>query len=377
LGCKILAELDGFYSGIIYQSGTHTLNLLRDHIGKKPLFYGKSKGNIFVVSELKALQTVEWFEQVPLGLSQLDLDTGELVHLVEHKFSTDKRLELSTALELAVVKRLPNQPFGIFLSGGLDSSIIAALANKHRKDIVYFALGNPNSPDVEKVKNVVEHLGLTQVRFISLPSEQAIPELIASVVFATESYNPSIISNGLATFLLARAAHNEGLKVVLTGDGADELFGGYYEDMNEQAWLTTRLKLINDMRFTELRRLDSCTMANSIEARCPFLDRVLRDISEGLQHQNFYQGGQNKVALRDNFKHLLPVNIANRKKKSFDVGSGIRRSVVNYLTQNGKKEVETLEAIWLSLFDLDKDNSYFYSYPIFDAAIAKRGEVHR
>ena len=111
--------------------------------------------------------------------------------------------------------------------------------------------------------------------------------------------------------MLARAARNKGLKVLLTGDGADELFGGYYEYMNEQAWPATRLKLISDMRFTELRRIDSCTMANNTEARCPFLDRVLRDISESLWHQDFYQGDKKKVALRDNHLMLASVYVKN------------------------------------------------------------------
>ncbi|WDP92401.1 MAG: hypothetical protein HUN04_22830 [Desulfobacter sp.] len=377
LGRHVLNELDGFYSGVIYQLGTDTLYLLRDHIGKKPLFYGQANNNLFVVSELKALQNIEWFEQVPLGLSQLELTTGKLTQIANHQPPASTSLSLTTAMEQAVVKRIPKQQFGVFLSGGLDSSIIAALAQQHRQDITYLVLGNPGSTDLAKVNILVTYLGLKLVHYTPLPTEQQLGELIRKIVYTTESYNPSIISNGLATYLLAKAARNKGLKVVLTGEGADELFAGYHDQLPEKEWQTTRTKLIADMRFTELRRLDKCCMAHSIEARSPYLDRVVKSIADGLEHKQFYLPGHNKVALRETFGHLLPAEISNRKKTSFDVGSGIRKLVVNYLTRNGNTEIVELKKIWQQIFTYDADNPYFYSYPTFDTAIAKRGETHR
>jgi asparagine synthase (glutamine-hydrolysing) len=280
-------------------------------------------------------------------------------------------------MEQAVIKRLPKQPFGVFLSGGLDSSIIAAITCQHRQDVTYFTLGDSDSIDVAMVEMLVKHLGLKQVIYIPLPSEQKLPALIDKVLYATESYNPSIISNGLATYLLAQAAYMKGLKVVLTGEGADELFAGYHEQLSEQEWQITRTKLITDMHFTELRRLDKCSMAHSIEARCPFLDRTVKRVADNLEHRQFYIPGHNKIALRDAFRHLLPDEIANRKKTSFDVGSGIRKLVVDYLTRNGNTEIAELKEIWQGTFTYDVDDPYFFSYPTFDSAIAKRGASHR
>jgi len=377
LGNQVLAELDGFYSGVIYQPSKNALYLLRDHIGKKPLFYGRANGNLFVVSELKALDEIEWFEQVPLGISQLELTTGKLTQLAEHQPLVNEMVSLAVAMEQAVIKRIPKQRFGVFLSGGLDSSIIAALANQHRQDITYFTLGDPGSSDVAMVNRLVKYLRLSQVRYIPLPTEQELPALIGKVLYATESYNPSIISNGLATYLLADAAQKEGLKVVLTGEGADELFAGYHEQLSEQKWQTIRTNLITDMRFTELRRLDKCSMAHSIEARCPYLDRAVKGIADTLEHKKFYWSGHNKVALRETFGYLLPTEIAKRKKTSFDVGSGIRKLVVNYLTRNGNTEIAELKKIWQQTFEHDAESTYFFGYPTFDAAIAKRGESHR
>lgn len=374
---QVLGELDGFYSGLIYQPRTCTLYLMRDHMGKKPLFYGRADNNLFVVSELKALKNIEWFEQVPLGISQLELTTGQLTQVIEHQTPVYTTSSLALAMEQAVIKRLPKQPFGVFLSGGLDSSIITVLVNQHRQDITYFVLGDPDSSDVVMVNKLINHLGLRQVQYIPLPEEYELPALIAKVIYATESYNPSMISNGLATYLLAEAAKREGLKVVLTGEGADELFAGYHEKLSKKEWQSTRKNLITDMRFTELRRLDKCSMAHSIEARCPFLDRVVRHIADTLEHKDFYSHGSNKVALRDTFGPLLPAEIANRKKTSFDVGSGMRKLVVNYLTRNGNTEMTELKKIWQQIFTYDVENAYFFSYPMFDEAIAKRGVTHR
>jgi asparagine synthase (glutamine-hydrolysing) len=280
-------------------------------------------------------------------------------------------------MEQAVIKRLPKQKFGVFLSGGLDSSIIAVLANQHRQDIIYFTLGSPNSPDIVMVNILIKHLGLKQVQYIPLPTEDELPKLIVEVLQITESYNPSIISNGLATYLLAQAAQKEGIKVVLTGEGADELFAGYHELLSEEEWQAVRTNLITDMCFTELRRLDTCTMAYGIEARCPYLDRAVKCIADNLEYKDLYSQGQNKMALRDAFGHLLPVEITNRKKVSFDVGSGIRKLVVSHLTFNGNTEITELKDIWRQKFSNDVNNPYFFSYPTFDTAIAKRGDVHR
>ncbi|MCK8045322.1 asparagine synthase-related protein [Shewanella sp. 1CM18E] len=377
LGSQILAELDGFYSGIIYESDTNSLYLLRDHMGKKPLFYGRADDNLFVVSELKALKQIEWFEQVPIGISKLDLATGVLLQIAEHSVPAGRPVSLQLAMEEAVVKRLPTKPFGIFLSGGLDSSIIATIASKYRKDITYFVLGEPENADVLMVNILAQHLGLENVKYIPLPLEQELPALIAKVLFAAESYNPSIISNGLATYILAEAAKRQGIKVVLTGEGADELFGGYHEGLSELDWQSTREKLIADMCFTELRRLDKCSMAHGVEARCPFLDRSVKCIADNLEYQQFYLPESNKVALREAFRHLLPAEIANRKKTSFDVGSGVRKLVVSYLTRNGNMEIFELRGLWQQAFTYDVNNPYFSSYPTFDAVIATRGVAHR
>jgi len=377
-GPRIIDELDGFYSGVVLRPATREVFSLRDHMGKKPLFVGRSQGELFITSELKALDTIDWFELLPRGVSKVDIETGRVTQLAEHH-PTRQEHDLVRLLDLAVRKRMPRseQPMGVFLSGGLDSSLVAAFVSRIRGNATYFTLGDADEPDRRAVETVVAALGLKDVRRISTPSSACIPELVRSAVHTTESYNPSIVSNGLATSLLAEAAHRAGIKVVLSGEGADELFGGYHSFCEEDPWREVRSDLIGDMHFTELRRLDLSCMAHSVEARCPFLDRAVRGFSDRLSFEELYDGEENKVTLRRSFEGVLPPAILHRRKTSFDVGSGIRRKVVGYLRRNGRSERDELLSLWRQSFTHDASQPYFHAYPVFDAAIDRRGVSHR
>jgi asparagine synthase (glutamine-hydrolysing) len=178
--------------------------------------------------------------------------------------------------------------------------------------------------------------------------------------------------------LLSKSVNEAGIKVVLGGEGADELFGGYYKYSNPDSnWNSIRKQLINNMPITELRRLDLSSMAHSVEVRCPFLDRHLRNFSDNLVFDDLYRGDVNKAILRESFEGFLPNSVLQRQKTSLDVGSGIRSLVVKYLTSNGQTERQSLKEIWNELFDMDASNLFFSSYPVFDSAIDKRGRVHR
>ncbi len=379
LGSEVLNALDGFYSGLAIDRETGEAWCLRDHMGKKPLFIGRSQGHIFITSELKAFDQIETFAWVPRGLSQIDLNTAQVKFVAEHTPLTSHG-ELVMLFERAVEKRLPapDQPVGVFLSGGLDSSLVAAVVARHRPDAIYFTLGTSDAADRHAVSAVVSALGLIDVRCVPVPASSEIPDLVREVVYATESYNPSIISNGLGTYLLARAAHEAGIKVVLGGEGADELFGGYHRFTHaDEPWREVRSRLIDDMQTTELRRLDLSAMAHSVEVRCPFLDRALRDYSDALDFSDMYNAETNKVLLRRTFHALLPPEVLERPKTSLDVGSGVRGAVVQHLRRHGLSEREELRQIWRSLFSFQDTDPYFSAYPVFDKAIDHRGESHR
>lgn len=375
---KIIEELDGFYSAVLINPTRTQAICLRDAMGKKPLFTGVSNGMVFISSELKAMDSIEHFDMLPKGVSLVDLSTAEIktIHKPAPQIS---HLNLVEALTQSVKKRLPtaSQRVAIFLSGGLDSSIIASIASKMRTDIVYFTLGESKSGDYIAAQTVAKHLDLKNLITVELPSEDELPDLIKQVVYMTESFNPSIISNGLATYLLAREAKNQGIKIVLTGEGADELFGGYHYFSESDPWSQTRENLIRDMTSTELRRLDLACMANNIEPRCPFLDPIVKSLSDQMSYSDLYAKNTNKVVLRKAFKGALPEEILHARKTSLDVGSGVRASIRQYLTRNGSSEREELKAIWGQHFDFDSTQSYFHEYPVFDEAIDRRGDAHR
>jgi len=371
-------QLDGFYSAVVIGPRAREAVCLRDHMGKKPLFVGRSSGELFIASELKIVDKCEWFQMLPRGASTVDLVTGAVSQIATHSMGSSDR-DLNWLLTESVRKRLPQaaQPVGVFLSGGLDSSIIASVVSRMRNDAAYFTLGDQGGSDRQAVTVVASALGIRRVHTVPLPTPSEIPELIRSVVYATESFNPSVVSNGLATFLLARAAHDVGIKVVLTGEGADELFGGYHVFNKCDPWSDIRQRLIEEMQTTELRRLDMCCMAHSVEPRCPFLDRSVRAYSDGLVFGETYDGDENKVTLRRSFDGILPPETLHRRKTSLDVGSGIRGMVVRFLRRNGKSEREELKAVWTDLFKNYPEDPFFHEYPIFDAAIDRRMEVHR
>lgn len=375
IGVGIINILDGFYSGIIYNNETKQLFTIRDYIGKKPLFYGNSTKIEFIGSELKSFDKIQSFKFIPKGFSEVV--NQNIISVKKHSFPVIEKSELKKLIIKSTIKRIPqnNEKFGVFLSGGLDSSIIASIISKHSKNAIYYTLGNKRNEDITFVKRLVKYLKIeSQIKYIPLPKKEEIGKLIEQVVYHTESYNPSIVSNGLATYLLSKSAKNDELKVVLSGEGADELFCGYKisKDIIE-----TREKskvLIKNLHFTELRRLDLASMANIIEIRCPFLDKEVYSISKDLSLKDL----KDKQILRNIFNSDLPKEIIQRTKTSFDVGSGIRKLVVEYLTKENKTERETLKLIWSNFFDKNiSDNEFYYKYPVFDKSITKRSINHK
>ncbi|AMC11916.1 hypothetical protein Lupro_11850 [Lutibacter profundi] len=374
IGAKIIDVLDGFYSGIIYNNKTKQLFTIRDYIGKKPLFYGNTTKIKFVCSELKSFDRIQSFEFVPKGFSEIVNST--IVSVKKHSFPVIEKSVLKRSIIESTIKRIPlnSEKVGVFLSGGLDSSILASIISKHTANAIYYTLGNKENEDINFVKQLVKYLKIeSQIKHIPLPKKEEIGKLIEQVVYHTESYNPSIVSNGLATYLLSKLAKNDELKVVISGEGADELFCGYKISKNITETREKSDVLIENLHYTELRRLDLSSMANTIEIRCPFLDKEVYSISKDLPLQDL----KDKQILRSIFNADLPKEIIERTKTSFDVGSGIRKLVVEYLTKDNKTERETLKEIWNKYFNENRSNGYYYEYPVFEKSITKRSISHK
>lgn len=388
-----LQQLDGFFSGIIYDRKQNKLFTIRDRIGKKPLFLVKSGQDLVVTSELKSCSKIDAFQIIPSGLCEIDLQSRSVLQNNENSppSTPSKTASLREAMVFAVNKRIPALPptkYAVFLSGGLDSSIIASLVHRSTssKNARYYYFDNVNSDDTKYARKMLEYLQIpsNQIIAVAPPKDNEIGQLISDVVYHTESYNPSIISNGIGTFILSKYARRDDIKVALGGDGADEVFCGYFDHRPNEDWQTHRRKLLDDLHTTELRRIDGAAMAHSIEVRCPFLDRDVIHISDRLNYEDLYgsvsTGYQRKKILRGTFSDILPDEISQRPKVSFDRGTGIQEQVINYCKAKSLSEHEYLKQVWRKHFAPSlsswEDASYFHSYPAFDKFIGLRAKKY-
>jgi asparagine synthase (glutamine-hydrolysing) len=391
---NILPLLDGFYASIIYNKKNQELVLMRDYIGKKPLFFAYDTENQYICSELKILPKIEHFEIIPKGICKIV--SNSIIKIKKHSQNNLKKPSntyLYQIIEKAVFKRIvdiKDYKIGVFLSGGLDSAIVAFLASKlfPNSHIYFYSISDPIHPDYEYIKIMHKALKLSNntLTMIDIPQEKEFISIVKNVVYHTESYNPSIISNGIGTYLLSKQANKDGIKVVLTGDGADEMFMGYYNQQTlkkDTSWKTLHQSLINDLTTTELRRIDLAGMANSIEIRCPFLDINLHDVIYSFQYKDFFGDNKdtlNKNVLRKIFEHDLPQEIYSRPKVSFDVGSGLQKLLVDICKEQSISEEAYLKNIWNSFFEKNlsnfSNNQYFHSYPAFNDVIPLRGNKY-
>jgi len=385
--------LDGFFSGVIYDKKTKKLYILRDYIGKKPLFFAYDEENIYIVSELKSLPKIKYFEMLPKGISELKNKKIDLIKKYTPTPLVNGRKELKKSIYNAVKKRIigiEDMKIGVFLSGGLDSSILATLISKllSADKIQYYCMADTGHEDFKYINIMKKFLDISEknISYISLPNKNELLSILERVVYVTESMNPSIISNGMAAYLLSKKVHQDGIKVVITGDGADEFFLGYQNRTivkDTDDWKKLQQDFIDDLHLTELRRIDLACMANSVEVRCPFLDKQIYDIIRELKYSDFFgikSNSLNKNILREIFQDELPKKIINRKKVSFDVGSGLQKILIELCTKENTTERDYLKKIWDKLFNTTlsevSTNPYFWSYPQFDKVINNRGEKY-
>lgn len=391
VGIDLPGHLDGFLAGIIHDGQSGKLFAIRDSIGKKPLFLVRCGASFLMTSELKAALHVDDFRVVPPGLCEIDRASGTIIPRAPPLTCSPPMIspDLADLLRCSVDKRtacIDQDRFAVFLSGGLDSSIIAALVESgpHRSGARYFHFDDPESEDTLFARRMLAFLGVekSRIRPVRVPGSFELTDLVSQVIHATESYNPSIISNGVGTFVLARAARRDGLKVALGGDGADEVFCGYFDPPGfgpDSTWRDSRNRLLADLHRTELRRIDGAAMAHAVEVRCPFLDKNVRAFAEGLEYEDFYGRGPapvRKSVLRLAFSSMLPEEITRRPKQSFDRGTGLQKHLFELYGRSGKSEMDYLHSIWRQHFGQTlgsvEDEPYFHSYPAFDQFLADR-----
>ncbi len=376
MGTEMFSFLDAEFAIVLYDNNQSQLLAARDPIGIRPLFYGyhKTDGNILFASEAKALiGIVDKVEAFPPG-HYYKAGKFHLYHRIYNVTSyyphdlKEITYNIRTKLISGVMKRLDSDaPMGYLLSGGLDSSLVCSIAAQTlRKKIRTFAIGMDTDPiDLKYAKQVADYLDTdhTEVRI----SKQDVIDILPEVVYALESFDITTIRASIGMYLLSKYIHeNTDIKVLLTGEVSDELFGYKYTDFapTAQAFQEESLKRMKELYMYDVLRADRCLAANSLEARVPFadldfVDYVLR--IDPLYKMNTYNMG--KYLLRKSFEQeYLPESILYRDKAAFSDAVG--HSLVDTL----KEYADTI----YSDIEFEKKKINFVPIPITKEALLYR-----
>lgn len=367
-GADCVNFLDGMFAFVLYDQTRRTFLAARDPIGIKPLYYARDGQRWFFASEAKALLEAgcdpQQVRMLPPGFRLTEKGPEQYYFMASHKSVPDPRL-VHALLDHAVQKRMmADVEVGTFLSGGIDSSIISALAHRHKKDIKAFTVGMEGTPDVVAARKVAEHLGVDHhVRTFTV---EEMLSVLPEAIWHVESYNPSMVTGAVVTLMGARLAKDLGVKVVLCGEGSDEIFAGYkalrslpWTELQRASWT-----LLNNLHNTECKRLDRMSMAVSLEARVPFLDRDVVEYALNLpcDAKIVERDGKRieKHILREAFDGLVPDEVLWREKMPFDQGSGGRHIIEFVNGQISDEELAEAQRAWPDARLYSKEMLYYY-----------------
>lgn len=348
-GPHFVDELNGIFGFAIYDVEKDEYFIARDHMGIIPLYIGWDMyGTFYVASELKALEGVcTKIELFPPG-HYMTSKGGQLVQWYKRDW-TDYEVvkdnetniqKIREALEAAVHRQLMSDvPYGVLLSGGLDSSITSAIAKKFASKRIEsddtseawypqlhsFAVGLEGSPDLTAARKVANYLG-TIHHEIKFTIQEGL-DAIRDVIYNIETYDVTTIRASTPMYLMARVIKSMGIKMVLSGEGSDELFGGYlyfHKAPNAREFHEETVRKLSKLHMYDCLRANKSLAAWGIEGRVPFLDKEFMDIAMTINPQDKMINGERmeKWVLRKAFEDMLPESIAWRQKEQFSDGVG-------------------------------------------------------
>ena len=348
-GIHFLEDLNGIFAFALYDEEKDEYLIARDPIGVIPLYIGKdSEGHIYFGSELKALEGFcdEYEPFLP----------GHYYHSKEGKMKrwytrdwmdyekvakengTSPCRQIHDALEEAVHRQLMSDvPYGVLLSGGLDSSVISAIAKKYAAKRIEtdgasdawwpqlhsFAVGLKGAPDLVKAREVAEYIG-TVHHEINYTLQEGL-DAIRDVIYFIETYDVTTVRASTPMYLLARVIKSMGIKMVLSGEGADEIFGGYlyfHKAPDARAFHEETVRKLSKLHLYDCLRANKSLAAWGVEGRVPFLDKEFLDVAMRLAPEVKMAPGKviEKKVVREAFESLLPVSVAWRQKEQFSDG---------------------------------------------------------
>ena len=348
-GVNFLEQLNGIFAFALYDEQQEAFLVARDPIGVIPLYIGyDDDGKVYVASELKALEgQCQRYEPFPPGHYLYSKD-GEIRRYYKRDWFDYEQVkdnggtadDVHHALEEAVRRQLMSDvPYGVLLSGGLDSSVISAIAAKYAQRRVEtggreaawwprlhsFAVGLKGAPDLAKARMVAEHIG-TVHHEINYTIQEGL-DAIRDVIYFIETYDVTTVRASTPMYLLARVIKSMGIKMVLSGEGADEVFGGYlyfHKAPNAKAFHEETVRKLSKLHLYDCLRANKSLAAWGVEGRVPFLDKEFLDVAMRLNPQLKMCPGQTveKKIVREAFAHMLPSEVAWRQKEQFSDGVG-------------------------------------------------------
>ena len=348
-GVDFVDDLNGIFAFAIYDSINDEFFIARDHMGIIPLYMGWDKhGTFYVASELKALEGVcTKIELFPPGHYWQSKDSAPTKWYsrtwVDYKTVKDNKTSISDlhdALSDAVHRQLMSDvPYGVLLSGGLDSSITSALAKKFSSKRVEsndtqsawwpqlhsFSVGLVGSPDLEAAKKVSEHIGSIHHEVIFTIQEGL--DAIRDVIYHLETYDITTVRASTPMYLMARSIKSHGIKMVLSGEGADELFGGYlyfHKAPSAEEFHKETVRKLDKLHQYDCLRANKSLAAWGIEGRVPFLDKEFIDVAMRINPKDkmINSDRMEKWVVRKAFEEYLPESVAWRQKEQFSDGVG-------------------------------------------------------
>ena len=348
-GTDFLDELNGIFAFALYDKINDVYLIGRDHMGIIPLYEGWDKeGNYYVASELKALEgvcnVIEVFTPGHYYYSKDDDKTRWYSRDWEKydnvKDNTSSIDELRTALEDAVHRQLMSDvPYGVLLSGGLDSSVVSAIAKKYSAmrvesgdkqaawwpQLHSFSVGLEGSPDLKHAQEVADFIG-TVHHEIKFTIQQGL-DAVRDVIYHLETYDVTTVRASTPMYLMARVIKSMGIKMVLSGEGADEIFGGYlyfHKAPSAEEFHKETVRKLEKLYLYDCNRANKSLAAWGVEGRVPFLDKEFMDVAMRLNPKDKMsaEGKMEKWIVRKAFEDYIPQSVAWRQKEQFSDGVG-------------------------------------------------------
>lgn len=349
-GVHFIDEMNGIFGFAIYDVDKDEYFVARDHMGIIPLYIGWDQhGTFYVASELKALEGYcTKIQLFPPGHYMTSKD-GEFVQWYKREWTDYDNVkdnktnidDIKVALEAAVHRQLMSDvPYGVLLSGGLDSSITSAIAKKYAQKRIEsgdtqeawypqlhsFAVGLEGSPDLAAAQVVADYIG-TIHHEIKFTIQEGL-DAIRDVIYNLETYDVTTIRASTPMWLMARVIKSMGIKMVLSGEGSDELFGGYlyfHKAPNAQEFHEETVRKLSKLHMYDCLRANKSLAAWGIEGRVPFLDKEFMDVAMRVNPQDKMINPDHpmeKWVLRKAFEDMLPESVAWRQKEQFSDGVG-------------------------------------------------------